>query len=44
MCLKTIEKVDKSKDKKHTGILSKPEDNGDLLILHVRFDTSTAAS
>ena len=37
MCLKTVEQIDKGKDKKHTGKLtSNPDDM--TLILHVGFD------
>ena len=38
MCLKTMEKIDKGKDKKHASELTRnPEDK--LLILHVEFNT-----
>ena len=46
MCLKTKKKIDKSKDKKHTGKLtSNPKDRAPYIhVFHVRRDTSWHAT
>ena len=43
MRLKAMEKIDESKDKKHTGKLTDNPEDG-TLILHVRWDTRWACA